>query len=124
MNRRPSHRMLRSLLVGLTLTTLVLGSSPTAYAADSWAGVRSCALFESCRVKSYATGSVSHERCTTTNENCVVKASWWNGSTKHWRTSWHGGGNQMALITTTRLLSSQSATCVCVSQTCPEVADL
>lgn len=111
-------RFLRLLFVVLTLTALMM--VPLAAHADAWAGTRNCASYETCRVQSYATGNVQHKRCSTTYSNCVLKGSWSNGSTKTWRTSWHGSGSQGVIISTNLILSSQSATCVCASSPCPE----
>lgn len=115
-----SRRTMRFCILAWVLTGFLLAAPLEAYASDAWAGIRYCAGFETCRVKSYATGSVKHERCDTSGDNCVLKASWANGGTYSWRTSTHGSGSQMALISTTGTLSSQSATCVCVSPPCPD----
>lgn len=116
-----SDRILHSVFIGLTLTALMLVGSLPAYASDAWSGDRNCNSFESCRVKSYASGNqVVHRRCDPPGGSCVIKGAWSNGNTKQWRTSWHGSGYQEAYIFTTGVLSSQSATCVCVSEFCPE----
>lgn len=113
----PTHQFPRSLyivfVVTLALTALFTTAVPTAFAADAWAGIRHCQLYEDCRVQSQATGTVEHERCSTSGTNCVLKASWSNGNNLVWRTSYHGGGSQMALISTSLVLQAQSATCFC-----------
>lgn len=110
----------RILVASLTLTALLTTLAPTVVFADAWAGSRNCNQFETCRVKSYATGSVEHERCTTAYTNCVVKGSWANGGSYIWRTSFHGSGNQGVVISTTGDLTSQYAECICLSPPCPE----
>lgn len=104
----------------LALTGLVAATAPAVYAADSWLGTRHCNQFESCRVQSYATGNVQHWRYNVGGGGGVLKASWSNGGSYIWRTSWHGSGSQDAFIYTSGILSSQYAQCVCVVQHCPE----
>lgn len=118
-SRRRAPRA-RRLFAALMSTALIALAAPPVHASDAWAGIRDCTQFESCRVQSYATGNVYHERCDTNGWNCVLKASWANGGSYTWRTSWHGSGSQMASISTTGTLSSQYATCVCVEEFCPE----
>lgn len=114
------NRALRRLVAALTLTALIGVATPGLVAADAWAsGVRSCFSTESCKVTSHASGNVLHKRCATDYTNCVVKASWSNGGSYIWRTSWHGSGSQTALISTNLVLDQQSATCVCVQTPCP-----
>ncbi len=117
-----NHRgsgILRRLFTALTLTALIAVATPGLVAADAWAGVRNCHSSESCKVTSQATGNVKHERCAADGTNCVVKASWSNGGSYVWRTSWHGSGYQMAVISTSGVLAQQSAACVCVQTPCP-----
>jgi hypothetical protein len=112
------RRRFRSLVVVSAAAALFL--IPTAaLAADAWAGVRNCAAPTSCRVQSFSTGNVEHERCASNFTGCVIKASWSNGSTYRWRTSWHGGGSQGVIIATTGTLAQQSATCTCPGS-CPQ----
>lgn len=115
---RHRHPALR-LIATLTLTTLISLALPVAVAADAWAGVRNCQNANTCKVASQATGNVQHQRCAADGSNCVLKAAWANGGTFTWRTSFHGSGNQMALISTNLSLASQSATCVCLNPPCP-----
>lgn len=115
-----STRRLQMLLVALALTALFTTAAPVLVYADAWAGTRDCSTLHTCRVKSYATGTVYHERCTATFTNCVVKGSWGNGGSYIWRTSFHGSGNQGVVISTTGTLTSQYAECVCISPPCPE----
>lgn len=117
-NRRGSHWLRTSLVVAFTLTALMM--APLAAYADAWEGTRYCNSFETCRVRSYATGDVVHKRCETTLTNCVVKGSWSNGTTFTWRTSLHGSGSQGVVITATDTLSQQAATCDCLSPPCPD----
>ena len=117
-NRKPSGP--RVLLLALALTTVLTTVAPAVVLADVWAGSRNCNMFETCRVKSYATGTVEHERCNLAFTSCTVKGSWSNGGTYVWRTSFHGSGNQGVVITATGNLTSQYAECICLNPPCPE----
>lgn len=117
---RQSPRALRLLLAASVVLTTLLVSAPSVLATDAWAGNRYCASFQNCKVTSNATGNVYHYRCNTSWANCVLKASWSNGGNFQSRTSYHGSGTQGVVINVSGTLSSQSATCVCLSPPCPE----
>lgn len=113
---KPFNRVGRALVFALLLVVAV----PLPARAEAWAGTRYCQSYDSCKVRSHANMTVKHERCDTSFLSCVVKASWSNGGSYMWRTSWHGSGSQGVLIGNgTGSIQSQSATCVCVSQNCP-----